>query len=139
MIDYLMDTDIFSLYMRRLPKLIDVMSGIQRDTMALTIITADEVWSGWKKAVLKAKSEGDLAYAYFRLTDAQLNLAQWNIVTFSVDAIRLTDDLRKQKLNIGANDLKIAAIAMTLDATVVTRNLRDFSRVPNLKIEDWTQ
>jgi tRNA(fMet)-specific endonuclease VapC len=34
-------------------------------------------------------------------------------------------------------DLKIAAIALTRDATVLTRNLKDFSRVPGLRVEDW--
>lgn len=35
-------------------------------------------------------------------------------------------------------DLKIAAIALANDATVLTRNMKDFSRVPGLRIEDAT-
>lgn len=34
-------------------------------------------------------------------------------------------------------DLKIASIALANDATVLTRNARDFGKVPNLRIEDW--
>ena len=41
------------------------------------------------------------------------------------------------KLNIGKMDLRIAAIALEEDATVITRNLRDFQRVPGLKCENW--
>jgi tRNA(fMet)-specific endonuclease VapC len=33
--------------------------------------------------------------------------------------------------------LKIAAIAFAQDATVLTRNIKDFSRVPGLRVEDW--
>jgi len=46
--------------------------------------------------------------------------------------------LIRQRLNVGSNDLKIAATALEQNATVVTRNLRDFGRVPGLTCEDWT-
>ena len=38
---------------------------------------------------------------------------------------------------IGSNDLLIAAHAISLNLTVVTNNVREFSRVPNLKVENW--
>ena len=38
---------------------------------------------------------------------------------------------------IGHNDLLIAAHARALGVTLVTRNVREFSRVPDLTIDDW--
>ncbi len=43
------------------------------------------------------------------------------------------------KLNVGHDDLRIAAIALENNAVVVTRNTRDFARVPELKVENWAE
>ena len=50
-------------------------------------------------------------------------------------ALRL--DLEKRGRPIGPNDLLIAAHALALGATLVTDNVREFSRVRGLKIENW--
>jgi tRNA(fMet)-specific endonuclease VapC len=41
-------------------------------------------------------------------------------------------------LGVGTLDLKIAAMALTNGLTVLTRNRRDFGRVPGMVIEDWS-
>jgi tRNA(fMet)-specific endonuclease VapC len=46
--------------------------------------------------------------------------------------------LRRMKIRIGTQDLKIAAITFVHDATLLSGNLRDFRKVPGLKVEDWT-
>jgi tRNA(fMet)-specific endonuclease VapC len=45
--------------------------------------------------------------------------------------------LRKQRIRIGSQDLKIAAIALTRDALLLSANLRDFRHVPGLRVENW--
>ena len=45
--------------------------------------------------------------------------------------------LERQGTPIGSNDLLIAVHALTLNLTVVTANVREFSRIPNLKVENW--
>jgi hypothetical protein len=44
--------------------------------------------------------------------------------------------LRKERVRIGTVDLKIASIVLVNDATLVSSNLRDFSKVPGLRVED---
>lgn len=50
---------------------------------------------------------------------------------------RIRADLERQGIPIGANDLWIAAQAVQAGAILVTDNLREFQRVPGLRLENW--
>jgi tRNA(fMet)-specific endonuclease VapC len=50
---------------------------------------------------------------------------------------RIRATLEKRGRSIGPIDTLIAAQALRLDATIVTRNTREFERVPGLKCENW--
>ena len=49
----------------------------------------------------------------------------------------LRAELEAAGQTIGANDLLIAAHASSMDATLVTANLREFTRVQGLRVENW--
>lgn len=51
----------------------------------------------------------------------------------------LRAQLKRKGTPIGPNDMLIAAHALSLDATLVTANIGEFSRVPGLKVENWLQ
>jgi tRNA(fMet)-specific endonuclease VapC len=55
----------------------------------------------------------------------------------AVEYARLRHDLQASGTPIGPNDLMIAAIAVAQNLTLVTHNVREFSRVVGLKVEDW--
>lgn len=138
MTSYLLDTDTFSLYLQ---KDVNVSRAVFRhlaDPMAVSIITVREVWDGWAAAITRAKTANVLAATYARLTETVNALSTWEVVSFSAGAIARYEALKKQKLNVGGNDMRIASIALELGATVVTRNRVDFSRVPGLVLEDWS-
>lgn len=51
----------------------------------------------------------------------------------------LRHHLTRQGSPIGPNDLLIASQALANDLTVITANVREFSRVPRLKVENWLE
>lgn len=58
---------------------------------------------------------------------------------FDSTAAAIFDQLRQQHRRMGTNDLTIAAITLSVNGILVTRNVVDFERIPTLRIEDWTQ
>ena len=51
----------------------------------------------------------------------------------------IRSELEKKGKTIGNNDLWIAAHALALDLMIVTNNMKEFSRVAHLKLENWTR
>ena len=103
-----------------------------------TIITFEEQTRGWLAFQARGRSLEQQVNAYRKLKrhlDIYLGL---NVLEFTMKAAREFDRLRTLRLRIGSMDLKIAAIALIADATLLTRNLKDFSRVPGLRLENWT-
>lgn len=67
----------------------------------------------------------------------------YNVVPFTNDETfiygNIRSDLEKNGKIIGGNDMLIASIALSHDGVLVTHNVEEFSRIKNLKIEDWTK
>jgi tRNA(fMet)-specific endonuclease VapC len=59
------------------------------------------------------------------------------VLPSDVREIALFDEMRRQKVRMSTMDLRIAAIAMSNNLVLLTRNTGDFSKVSGLIIEDW--
>ena len=88
----------------------------------------------------------ELFYAAWRSADPARNLARITALRFPVlpmDAAdaRMAAELRaalaRAGTPIGAYDVLIAGQALARDLTVLTHNVREFARVPGLRVEDW--
>jgi tRNA(fMet)-specific endonuclease VapC len=106
--------------------------------LAISVITVDEQVTGWYTLVRRARRPEEIARAYTHLGDAIVRLAKWRILPYTESAIARVVQLRALRLNVRLMDLRIAAIALENGAVVVTRNRRDFSRVPGLNVDDWS-
>ena len=135
---YILDTDTLSLAQRGHPKVSQECGARPPADLAITVISVEEQLSGWYTALRKARRPDDLARAYLRLAATVQFLAQWTILPFTTTAISRYQQLLRLRLNVGRMDLRIAAIVLEHGGTLVTRNTRDFGRVPGLVLEDWS-
>jgi tRNA(fMet)-specific endonuclease VapC len=106
--------------------------------LAITIITMEEQLTGWSAQLRRVRKHDDLARVYQQFTDTVRWVAGLRILSFTEPAIVRYEHLRTLRLNIGGYDLRIAAITLEYGGILVSRNLRDFQRVPNLVVEDWS-
>ncbi len=106
--------------------------------LAITVISVEEQLTGWYTLLRKTTDRAKLARVYQRLAETVTYLGGWSILPFTETAIDRSAQLRSLKRNIGKMDLAIAAITLEHGGILVTRNTRDFQRVPGLIIEDWS-
>jgi tRNA(fMet)-specific endonuclease VapC len=109
------------------------------EEISVAVIVVEEAISAWYSMIRKAKNPRQLAWAYDELASIVSDLSGIRILRYTEDAITRFHHLLRAKLNVRANDLRIAAIALEHNATVVTRNVRDFVVVPGLNVEDWSR
>lgn len=106
------------------------------DELAITIITVEEVLSGWYRLIRQAREDDKLVRAYESLQQSVEFLRQVRILPFDRGAIERFHGLRRKHRSIGTNDPRIAAIVLQSDASLVSRNLVDFRPVAGLRIAD---
>jgi tRNA(fMet)-specific endonuclease VapC len=87
--------------------------------------------------ISRQRDAGKQVWAYDNLADLFDFLGDWEIVRFDDRAAEQFNGLRKQLRRLGAQDLKIASIALVQDALLLSANLRDFGQVPGLRVENW--
>jgi tRNA(fMet)-specific endonuclease VapC len=93
---------------------------------------------GWLARAAQANSPARLVSAYARLQKHIETFKVIPVVPFDEAAAEELEGLRQARVRIGTMDLRIAAICLARRATLLSRNLGDFGRVPGLRVEDWT-
>ncbi len=135
---YILDTDHISLFQRNNPTVVSNVLKRPQSSLATTVITAEEQLRGRLAMIRKARKDEKIVNAYDNLLATILYFRTITIIGFDNKSQTIFRKLREQKIRIGTQDLRIAAIALAHDATVVTRNQKDFSLVPSLKTENWS-
>lgn len=132
LLKYLLDTNACIVYIK------NFQSGVRRKleiipklNVAVCSIVKAEMFYGSMKSQTPQKS----------LAIQRKFFAQFESLPFDDEAAlifgEIRADLTRKGTLIGAYDMQIAAIALANDLTLVTHNTREFSRIGQLKIEDW--
>ena len=131
---YMLDTNICIYAIKHKPeKVFQKLQEVDPADVCISSITYAELVHGVEKSA--AIDQNRLALS--------LLLANIEILDFDVDAAecygKIRADLEKKGTPIGPLDMMIAGHAMSLGYKVVTNNVKEFKRVSDLKVENWTE
>jgi tRNA(fMet)-specific endonuclease VapC len=137
----ILDTDSASLFLSGNVRLINRIT--QRvPHIATTIITVQELYNGWSGRINDPAEATNLVRLYGKLLQTTEFLKSIEILAFSELANTYYQNLLLENRFLAKKrlekDVRIAAIALSVGGTVITRNHKDFAQIPNIKIEDWT-
>ena len=135
---YLLDTDHLTLHEQGHEPLRRRLAVHPPDALAVSVVSAEESLRG-RLGVLSRRLKGEARVrAYAKLAETIRFLNTVNVLPFDQACEERYEDILSQRLRVGTRDLLIAASALAANMIVVTRNRRDFEKVPGLKIEDWS-
>jgi tRNA(fMet)-specific endonuclease VapC len=141
-VKYLFDTDHISILQRRAgPEYANLLARAARCApadRAFSIVSFHEQVLGAQTFISRSRTPADTIRGYGYLTDILQSFSAAPVLPFDFAAATTYENLRAQRVQIGTMDLRIASIALSRGLTLLTRNTRDFGKVPGLAIEDWT-
>jgi tRNA(fMet)-specific endonuclease VapC len=138
---YLFDTDHLTILDRggsSAQILLAKLSQVNPHEIATTIVSYEEQTRGWLSYIAKATNLDAQVLAYSKLERHLAKFRAATVIGFDPTSAREFERIRRLYPRLGTMDLKIAAISMTNNATLLTRNKSDFERIEGLIFEDWT-
>jgi len=129
---YLLDSNTCIAFLRsRSSRVKQALQRVQAQDVALCSIVVAELYEGAYRSAQQANNLAKVAEF----------VARFDVLPFDTLAATLAGQhgarLASLGTPIGPHDLQIAAIALAYNLTLVTHNVREFSRVSGLRIEDW--
>jgi tRNA(fMet)-specific endonuclease VapC len=137
-----LDTEVISILEWESPTAEDLrtkLATLGAGEVTTTIISFEEQLRGWMSYLASRKRIGDQVDGYRRLLRQLRNYCKAAVLPFEERAAGEFQRLRKLRPRTATMDLKIASVVMANDATLWTRNTRDFDGIPGLQVRDWTK
>ena len=138
---HLLDTDHMSVLRRGGDAALSLelrLAKVPDEEIVTCIVVYEEQMRGWMAEIARMRTGSQFVLPYDSLEASLAIYCSMTLLPFDSRAAARFDDLKRQKIRLGTQDLKIAAIALANDSTLLTRNTTDFEKVPGLRFEDWT-
>lgn len=138
---YILDTDHLSLIQRNNKaghRILERLQLLQTPEVFVTIITYEEQVRGRLAFLSKSKLPEEQRLAYQGLLQLAKDYQSIRLLPFDKKAIIEYQRLKKLYSRLGSMDLKIAAITLSNNATLLTCNYSDFEKIVGLSFEDWS-
>ena len=111
---------------------------VPSDDVAITVISYEEQTRGWFARLARASTPERQIFGYGEVKNLLRDYCSIAVLDFDTAAAAEFQRLRTSKIRVGTMDLKIAAVALANNALLLTRNVQDFGKVPDLRTEDWS-
>lgn len=132
MLEYMLDTDICIHVLKARPERLRGRFERLANAIGISSITLAELQYGAQKSAQRLQNLNAVAHFAARL----------EVLPFAEKAAahygEIRADLQASGTPIGLHDLLIASHARSEGLIIVTRNLREFDRVPGLRVESWS-
>jgi tRNA(fMet)-specific endonuclease VapC len=117
----------------------ELRDSASSDEVVVPIVSVEENVRGWLAQIRSEKNPLNQVFFYEQFSNLLDFFRNWRVEPFDDRAAHEFLRLRRERVRIGTQDLKIASIALTRGALLLSANLRDFSRVPGLRVENWLE
>ena len=138
MLRHVFDTDHLTLFDHGHARLRQRLLAEPAGSVGISPVTIQEYLKGRLAALARHPSGPPQVKGYANLVASVFLFQQFPIAPFDVACESQFQRLRALRLRVGTQDLKIAAVAQANQLVVLTRNRRDFGRVPGLLVDDWS-
>ncbi len=107
------------------------------EPLRVPVVCVEEQCKGWLAKINQTRDIYRQIIAYERFRKLFLFFRKWEMLPLDEAVADRFTELHEPKIRIGTQDLKIAAIALANDALLLSANLRDFQKVPGLRVQNW--
>jgi tRNA(fMet)-specific endonuclease VapC len=134
------DTDVLTEILLGDPTFVARAVTIPSHEQAVPVVVIEEIMRGRLQVIRQAEAgqaRVNLPRAYDLFEQTLRDIQQVTILSYTPQADTLYLQWRHQRIRMGTHDRRIAAICVAHEATLISRNRQDYTRVPGLQVEFW--